>query len=297
LTLDEKLGLVLRHGGDYGINQALAALKLSKGTWHYRQKRKEYVEKHGTLKKPLLAIARAHPHYGYRKVLVELRERGWIANHKVVQKLQKAWELPLLRTVRRPRRSAIRRVVEQLGDRINLVPRLENIQPLQLLYTDFTELLYARDSQKAYLMVLLDHVSKWAVGWAVGKADNSELALQAWERARNRLRRLGIKMRKVVVHHDQDGVYTGHQWLSQLLLRDQVRVSYSLNGARGNTAMESFNGHFKTENRSILWEQKDLKGVIKVVESRLWYYNDIRRHASLDNIAPARFLKNIGINA
>jgi len=297
LTLAEKLGLVVGHGQAYGINQTLAALGLSKGTWYYQGDRKEYGEKHRALKSPLLAIARRHPHYGYRKVMAELRERGWPVNHKVVQKLQKAWELPLLRSVRRPRRSAIRRVVEQIGGRINLVVRLTNIRPLQLLYTDFTELLYARDSEKVYLMALIDHVSKLAVGWAVGKSKNSELALRAWERARNRLRRLGIKMRKVVVHHDQDGVYTGHEWLGQLLLRDKVRVSYTLNGARGNTAMESFHGHFKEENHSILWEQRDLKGVIKVVENRMWYYNDIRRHASLDNWAPSRYLKKLGIEA
>ena len=101
----------------------------------------------------------------------------------------------------------------------------------------------------------------------------------------------------LVVHHDQDGVYTGQRWLIQLLLRDKVRVSYALNGARDNTMMASFNGHFKIENNSILWEQKDLRGVIKVVKSRMWYYNDIRRHSSLDNLAPSRYLKQSGVKA
>ena len=289
--------LVEQHGGKYGVNLTLAALGLCKATWYYQRTRKKYVEKHQKLKAPLLAIARAHPYYGYRKVLDELRERGCFVNHKVVRKLQKSWELPILRKVRTPRRSAIRKVVEQIGDRGNLVRRMESIRPFEVLYTDFTELLYDRNRAKAHLMALIDHNSKLVVGWAVGKTKDSELALEAWDRARARLRRLGIKTRKVVVHHDQDGVYTGQKWLSQLLLRDKVRVSYSLNGARGNTAMESFNGHFKAENASILWEQKGLMGVIKVVERGMWYYNDIRRHASLDNLAPSRYLRNNGINA
>ena len=144
-------------------------------------------------------------------------------------------------------------------------------------------------------MPLIDHMSKLAVGWAVGPADNSNLALRAWDRARARLRRYGIKLGEVVVHQDQDGVYTGHQWLWQLRVKDKVRVSYSLDGARGNTAMESFNGHFKAENGSRLWDQRDLAGVVRVVESAMSYYNDIRRHASLDNMAPAVFLKEIGV--
>jgi len=272
----------------------LTAMRVSKGTWHYQHKRKEYVRKYASLRKPLLAIARKHPHYGYRKVTEELRAQGWPVNKKVVQKLQKAWELPLLRKIRRPRPSAIRRVLTQMGDRVNLLPQLRSIRPLHLLYTDFTELPFDRNRQKAYLMPLIDHMSKLAVGWAVGPADNSTLALKAWERARARLKRYGVNLGKVVVHQDQDGVYTGHQWLWQLRIKDRVRVSYSLNGARGNTAMESFNGHFKGENGSRLWDQRNLAGVVRVVESAMSYYNDIRRHASLDNMAPAVFLKEIG---
>ena len=289
------MDLVLRHGAEYGLNRSLAALGISKGTWHYQQSRKDYAEKYKELKKPLLAIARKHPYYGYRKVAAELSAAGWRVNRKVVQKLQKAWELPLLRRIRRPPASGIRQVLRQMGVRINLVPQLKKIRPLELLFTDFTELLFDRGRQKAYLMPIIDHVTKLAVGWAVGPANNSHLALRAWERARARLRRYGIKLRKVVMHQDQDGVYTGHQWLWQLRIKDKVRVSYSLNGARGNTAMESFNGHFKAEWGSRLWDQKDLAGVIRVVESAMPYYNDIRRHASLDNMAPTIFLKEIGI--
>ena len=277
------------------MNRSLAALGISKGTWHYQQRRKEYTEKYKELKQPLLAIARKHPYYGYRKVAAELRAAGWPVNRKVVQKLQKAWELPLLRKIHRPRASGIRQVLRQMGARINLLPQLKKIRPLHLLFTDFTELLFDRGRQKAYLMPIIDHMSKLAVGWAVGPADNSHLALRAWDRARARLRRYGIKLRKVVVHQDQDGVYTGHQWLWQLRIKDKVRVSYSLDGARGNTAMESFNGHFKAEYGSRLWDQRDLAGVVRVVESGMSYYNNIRRHASLDNMAPTAFLKEIGI--
>lgn len=247
------------------------------------------------LRQPMLKIARQHPHYGYRKVACELRAQGWKINHKLVRKLQKAWELPLIRSVRSPARSRIRIALSQMGHRINLLPRLVQIEPLKLLYTDFTELPYDRNAKKAFLMPLIDHLSKRAVGWAVGSEKNSALALRAWTRARGTLKRYGVDPASVVIHHDQDGVYTGHQWLHRVRVKDGARVSYSLNGARGNTAMESFNGHFKLEAKSILWEQKDLLGVIKVVESRMHYYNDIRRHESIGQIAPEMFLQKHGL--
>jgi transposase InsO family protein len=58
--------------------------------------------------------------------------------------------------------------------------------------------------------------------------------------------------------------------------------------------MESFNGHFNAENSSRLWDQRDLAGVIRVVQSGLLYYSDIRRHASLGNASPADFLRQHG---
>lgn len=280
----------------FGLNRTLAALGLSKGTWHYRQRhRSEYTEKYAALRKPLLEIARKHPHYGYRKVTVELREQyGFTINEKVVRKLQKAWDLPLVRIVRGPKASAIRRVLQRLGDRINLVARLESIRPLRVFYTDFTELVFDRQGQKAYLMPLVDHVSKYVIGWAVGSSCNSAVAVDAWIRARGNLRHLGIDLSQVIIHHDQDSVYTGHEWLRHVRILAQARVSYALNGAKDNTEMESFNSHFKGENSSIFWEQRNLLGLIRVVEKRMGYYNDIRRHESLGNISPAQFLKQHG---
>ncbi|MDI6775596.1 MAG: hypothetical protein QME60_09500, partial [Verrucomicrobiota bacterium] len=64
----------------------------------------------------------------------------------------------------------------------------------------------------------------------------------------------GIDLATVIVHHDQDTVYTAHEWLRHVRLLDKVRISCALNGARDNTEMESFNGHFKAENSSRLWE-------------------------------------------
>ncbi|NLE66945.1 MAG: transposase family protein, partial [Lentisphaerae bacterium] len=179
---------------------------------------------------------------------------------KVVRKLQKAWELPLIRAVHPPRPSAIRRVIQQIGDRANLVATLEDIPPLHVLYTDFTELLFDRQRQKAHLMPLVDHASKYVVGWSVASAKNTALALAAWSRARRNLDHFGIGLAGVIVHHDQDPVYTAHEWLRHVRLLDQVRISYALNGARDNTEMESFNGHFKAEIGSRLWDQRDLPG-------------------------------------
>ncbi len=96
------------------------------------------------------------------------------------------------------------------------------------------------------------------------------------------------------MHHDQDPVYTSHKWIHAVRIEDGMRISYSLDGARQNTFMESFNGHFKQENRSVFWEKKSLVELRTVVQGRIDYYNYIRRHASLGNVAPEAYLKEHG---
>lgn len=289
--------LVERHGAEFGVNQALAAVGLSKGTWYYRRNEKvDYGRKHAAVGDLLFEIAREHPAYGYRKVVKELREEHKkVVNHKVVRRLQKDLGLMVLRTVRPPRPSAVRKVLVEMGDKINLVAGLETIAPFEVLYTDFTELLYDRGSRKAQLMPIIDHCGKLAVGWALGITANTEVALDAWERARSTLQRYGVELNTIIVHHDQDPVYTGHEWLRQLRIENGVRISYSLDGAKQNTAMESFNSHFKAETASRLWEQRDMEGVARVVQSQMGYYNEIRRHSSLGDIPPIEFLKKNGL--
>ncbi len=277
---------------DFGLNLTLKTLGLAKATWYYSQRLKQdYVAKYAHLRDALEAIARDHPEYGYRRTTVELRERLHTAiNHKVVQKLQKCWDLPLISHTHHPKPSGIRQVIASAGARINLLATLTDIGCLQVLHTDFTELVYANGQRKAHLIPLLDHTSKVVLGWAVAERATTELALEAWEHAKRTLQRFTRSWRGVIVHHDQDPVFTGHRWTSQLLLDDQVRVSYALNGAKGNPEMEAFNSRFKTENRSLFLDADSLNELRQVVEERIEYYNTDRRHSSIGYVAPLQYL-------
>ena len=95
------------------------------------------------------------------------------------------------------------------------------------------------------------------------------------------------------MHHDQDPVFTGYGWMRRLLLEDEVRVSYALRGARDNPAMESFFGRFKKENHSLLLDAQTLGELRAILERRVRYYNQVRRHSSLGNRAPETFIQSL----
>ena len=93
----------------------------------------------------------------------------------------------------------------------------------------------------------------------------------------------------MIVHHDQDAIYTSYDWTGQLLLIDKMKLSYALNGAKDNTLMESFNSRFKAE----FLDAADLNQLRTVVAQQIDYYNTWRRHSSLDYISPLAYLKKV----
>ncbi len=293
MSVREKVGLARSAVEEYPLRVVLLVLELARSTWYYHRARavRSYEEKYAELRRPLEGIARDHPGYGYRRTVPELSERlGRVVNHKVVRKLHQCWDLPLRRGTHRPKPSGVRQVIEAAGDRVNLVARLEDIGLFDVLYTDFTELVYAGGRAKAHLMVLLDHAGKLVLGHAVGERAVRELALEAWKRAKRTLRRLARPVEGLIVHHDQDSVFTSYAWTAQLLLDDDVRISYALRGARDNPEIESFHGRFKEENRSLFLDAEDLSELQAVVARRIRYYNRERRHSSLGNRSPMAFL-------
>jgi len=293
MSTEQKVALASQAKANYGLPAVLAAVELPRSTWYYHQRCKQsYTEKYAHLREPLERIARDHHEYGYRRTTPELRGSfGHKINHKVVQRLHRAWGLPLIRGTRAPKPSGIRRAIVAAGERINLVADREDIEPFEVAYTDFTELVYANGRQKAHLIPIIDHGSKLVLGWAVGEYAVTELALAAWEEARHTLTSYGVDLEGLIVHHDQDPVFTSYGWTSQLLLKDRVHVSYALNGARDNPEMEGFNSRFKNENRSLFLDAQTPDELTAIVAERMDYYNRERRHSSVGYQAPLVYIE------
>lgn len=291
MTTSQKTALVRSVEQSVGLGVALSVVDLPRSTWYYQTGRRPYEAKHEALKALLLKIASAFPEYGYRRSTDELSERvGHQVNHKVVQKLARIWGLTPLRRPRAPRASAVRRTIVAAGERANLLLTLDHdARIFEVLVTDFTELVYG--AGKAWLMPIIDKRSKLVVGHAVSRSRNRSAALVAWQRARRTLRHFNVEVEGVIVHHDRDSVYTSEDWVRQLLIEDQARLSYALRGARDNAEMESFNGRFKGENRDLFLEAETLEQLVALVAVRVQHYNSKRRHSSIGNVPPRTYVQ------
>jgi len=124
----------------------------------------------------------------------------------------------------------------------------------------------------------------------VGKNKNTSLALDALDMTRENLKEVGINLQDRFMHHDQDSVYTGYRWLQAVLIREQARISFSENGAKGTTFMESFNGHFKGENGSLFFDAANIWELTRAISVQVDYYNAQRRHSALGYLAPQTYI-------
>lgn len=291
---EEKVEMVKENASTYGLNVTLEAIGLPKSTWHYWKKmRKSPQERYTPLKEPLSDVVREHPSYGFPRVQPELDARGYVAGEWRIRRGLQMWDLSLRRAVKPPKPSMPRQILSEKG--LGLVHDLEDISPFDVLVTDFTELRYDNGRKKAYFMPLLDHYTKWVIGWSVGRHRDTEIAKEALTMTEYGLAEMGLSLEDRIAHHDQNPVYTGYRWLYQLLMKAKGRVSCSENGAKGNTVMEAFFGRFKTENESLFCEARNIWELRRIIGQQVGYHNCRRRHSALDYQTPKEVLNKEGI--
>ena len=85
------------------MDYLLDAAGMARSTFFYHQKRLTAPDKHAELKQAIRDSFQRNKHrYGYRRVLLDLRNQGWVVNHKLVYKLMRAMGLKAKIRQRRP---------------------------------------------------------------------------------------------------------------------------------------------------------------------------------------------------
>lgn len=265
---------------------------LSKATY-YRQKGKcpsSFRNKYWELEKAVRKILRKNPAYGYRRLLKALRREGIKINHKPLKKLLKAAKISLKRRIRRRRKSVIEALLNELGEKVNLVRQMAKVELFQVIYTDFTRIVFSRGKRSTWLVPYLESASKKVIGYKIGPATTSN-ALIAYRKARGFLKRKGVKLNKVYIHQDQGSQFTAFDYVGQLA-KDKFNISFSRKGRfEDNPEMEAFNGRFKDEWKDELYEAETFAELEKIVAKAISYYNKDRIHSALGDCSPDEYLK------
>lgn len=262
---------------------------VAKSTYYYQLKKDDPLSKYEHLKATITKIIKDNPAYGYRRIKHELLDLGIVINHKPLRKLLKVWGLTLHRKIKPKAKSGIAQILEELGERVNLVRGINAPKLFEVVFSDITEIRYANG--KVYLATTLEAVSKRLIGYSVSKSPDSHLVVGVCCQAKAYLKKLGVDLSSVIFHQDQGSVYTSYDYVGELV-KDSIKVSFSRVGTPSdNPEMESFFGRLKDEWADVFAAAKSESEVIELINKALLYYNKKRRHSATQYLAPDEFIK------
>ena len=157
----EKVEILEQNAQTYGLNVTLDAIGRPKSTWYYwKNQEVDYEQQYAHLREPLIEVLRENPAYGYRRIEPGLKELGYPIGETVLRRVLGMWDLSLQRWAGKPKPSVPRKILAKGSNGMNLVEGIRKPKPLQVLYTDFTEIWYADGGKKAHLMPVLDDATK-----------------------------------------------------------------------------------------------------------------------------------------
>ena len=228
--------------------------------------------------------------YGYRRIVSALyRDHGVVINHKVVLKLLKYWNLQKIRKVKNPKPSPLQRYIKELGAKANLFKRVTNPDLLEVLFTDFSEIKCSFG--KIYFIPFIDFKSRRICGWNIGFSDNTDNALSAYIKTKRYLKRMDVGMENIIIHQDQDRVFTGYRYAGALS-NDDVRMSFTERGFKDNPYIESFFSRFKEEYIDLITMANDLKEAEDIIKKCVLKWNKSRIHSALQGRSPDEFIRD-----
>ena len=221
--------------------------------------------------------------YGYRRIHLELRNRGYVVNHKRVQRLMKV--LGLTARIRRKRKYSSHR--GDIGKKAeNLIQRqFEGSKPVEKCYTDVTEFAIPASSQKLYLSPVLDGFNSEIIAYNLSRSPNLAQVKKMLEQAFTK------KYYENTIRHSDQGWQYQHDSYHQILQDKGIQPSMSRKGnSPDNGMMESFFGILKSE-MFYGYEAtfQSLEQLEQAIVDYIDYYNNKRIKVKLKGLSPVQY--------
>ena len=250
---------------EFALETLLKIIKLVRSTYYYHLKQPDQTDKNQTIKAEHQAIFTEHKgNYGYRRITLAFRNRGFMVNHKKVQRLMKL--LGLSAQIRRKRKySSYQGEVGKKAD--NLIQcQFEASKPMEKCYTDVTEFAIPNSTQKLYLSPVLDGFNSEIIAYNLSTSPNLEQVKAMLDQAFTE-----EHYENTILHSDQGWQYQ-HQYYHRFLEDKGIQPSMSRKGnSPDNGMMESFFGILQSE--MFYGYEKTFKSIEQLEQAIVDYIN------------------------
>ena len=253
---------------------------MARSVFYYHLKRLRAADKYVNEKDNIKAIFHEHKgRYGYRRITAEMRNRGFIINHKTVQRLMQSMNI----------KSQIRKVRYRSykGEVGRIAPNIINRDfaasaPNQKWATDVTQINIG--STKLYLSPILDMFNGEIVSYNISKSPNLEQIYDMLDKAFDRVDSLD----GLILHSDQGWQYQMKSYQNLLKAKGITQSMSRKATCLDNAVAENFFGLLKTE---LFYLEKfdSIDQLEKAIVDYIDYYNDRRIKLKLNGLSPVQY--------
>ena len=258
----------------------LKLAKLPRSSYYYTVNRLTAKPKHEEERAAIRSICLDHQgRYGYRRVTLALRSKGYQINHKLVMKLMKLEGLTC--QLRKKRYRSYKGLVGKIAP--NLLNRdFKATQPNQKWATDVTE--FKVLGKRFYLSPILDLFNGEVVSYSLAGSPSFASTIEMLKKAFHCL----PEKVNLILHSDQGWQYQMRPY-QRLLVERGIHQSMSRKGnCYDNAVIENFFGLLKSEffdNRTFQSVDDFQNGLVDYLE----YYNNDRIKVKLKGLSPVAY--------
>ena len=254
--------------------------KIARSSYYYHVKTSAVLDKHERLKKEIRKIYDDHKgRYGYRRITLEMRNRGNVINHKTVSKIM--YSLGLKSLIRR------KRYISYKSDTNQAAPNLfkQNFtaeKPCLKWATDVTE--FKVKDKKVYLSPIIELFNGEIISYNISDTPNFQQVSDMLKDAFKTLE----GHEKLTLHSDQGWQYRMVKY-KQMLIEKGITQSMSRKGnCYDNAIIENFFGTIKSE-MFYLKKYASVDELKKDIKEYISYYNKDRIKLNLNGMSLIKY--------
>lgn len=260
---------------------------MPRSTFYYYLKLMDRPEKYEKAKAIIQEIYHANKgRYGYRRITLELRNRGYCINHKTVLKLMNECGIKCQVRIRKYRsyKGEIGKVAP------NILQRDFNAdEPNRKWATDVTE--FSLFGTKLYLSPILDLFNGEIISYNVSERPTFRQTMDMLDKAFSKI----PDKTDLILHSDQGWQYQMKKYQYRLQQKGIIQSMSRKGNCLDNSVMENFFGLLKSE-LFYLQEFKSIEHFRKELEEYIYYYNNHRIKCKLKGLSPVQYrIQSLGV--
>jgi putative transposase len=271
---------ILQLKKEFKLNLLLSIVHLAKSTYYYWIKKLDKPDKYNQIKKEILTIVKeTRGIYGYRRVTLVLKKKGYTINHKTVRKLM--FQMGLTCQIRRKRYKSYKGTVGRIAQNV-LKRDFSADKPNKKWVTDVTE--FKINGKKIYLSPILDLFNGEIISYSISTSPTYKLIEDMLQQAF----RKKTTNDSLILHSDQGWQYQMSQYQKKLKENNIIQSMSRKGNCLDNSVIENFFGMLKSE---FFYREKFRSVDVfqdKLIDYINWY-NNKRIKIKLNGLSPIEY--------